>query len=153
MVSQHSNYILLYDFFSCTFSSRKIKQKKHFSFKQKMLQAKRSLVDDKNNDFSVPEAQGPEKGCVPVTMCSKISRSLMAQNNKHFIICTNSVGWMGSAGAILLFLMMWSGPQSSGTRLGCNTHAGALMAALGCWSSAGSSAADKSTSVFSTWVS
>ena len=93
-----------------------------------MLQAKCSLVDDKNNDFSVPETQGPEKGCVPVTICNKTSRSLMAQNNKHFIICTNSVGWRGSAGAILLFLMMWSGLQSSGTRLGCHTQAGALMA-------------------------
>lgn len=32
-----------------------------------MLQVNPSLVGDKNNDNSVPETQGPEKGCVAVT--------------------------------------------------------------------------------------
>lgn len=31
-----------------------------------MLQGKPSLMDDKNNDISVAETQGPERGCVPV---------------------------------------------------------------------------------------
>lgn len=40
-----------------------------------MLQVKPSLVDDKNNDISVPEAQGPESGYVPViTMEQTIPR-------------------------------------------------------------------------------
>lgn len=32
-----------------------------------MLQVKPSLVDDKKNDISVPETQGPERGCVSIT--------------------------------------------------------------------------------------
>lgn len=32
-----------------------------------MLQVKPTPMDDKNNDSSVPETWGPERGCVPVT--------------------------------------------------------------------------------------
>ena len=32
-----------------------------------MFEVKLSLVDDKNNENCVPETQGPEMGCVPIT--------------------------------------------------------------------------------------
>lgn len=57
-----------------------------------MLQVKLSLVDDKNNDISVPETQGPECGCVPVTIVEQTIPRPNGTNNKHFIFYNKFVG-------------------------------------------------------------
>lgn len=149
MASQHSNYIVLYDFFSFTFSSRNTEQRKQFSLNK--CCCKRSLPQWmlRIMAFLFQEPQGQRRAVFQSSLCNKPSWNLMAQNNKHFIISNNFMGWMGSAGAICLFLMRLRGLPSPGTRLGWNIQVGALTwLATGCHPPAESSAVDRSTPVF-----
>ena len=81
-----------------------------FSFKQMMLQVKLSLVDDKNNDNSVPETQVPERSWFQSPLCNKPFQNLLVKNNKHFGICNNFVGWLvsGSCSSVLLWYHLGS---------------------------------------------
>lgn len=85
-----------------------------------MLQAKLSLVDDKNNDSFVPETQVPERGWFQPPLCNKLFPSLLVKSNKHFLICSNFVGWQVSGGcsSVLLWYPLGSSCMSWNIQVG-----------------------------------